>query len=386
MRIPVSSGAAGAVINSSPATRAPTADSACSGLAGATELTASNINFAPGQQIAIYQARGGAVVGKIEFNKIEAYNHGTGKITTVLPLLNNYTNSGDEVATVVTLEENTSFDNSSTYSLKAWTGLVGGINIILCSGRFRNQAGATLNGVGKGYRGGAGASTGITNQAFCGEGTVGASKAQQAANGNGGGGGKKTATGGSINTGGGGGGGHQAGAGSGSHNGGAPTGGVGGGEVGGSGFETGIFMGGGGGGGGENGDSGTAHTASGKPGGGILIVVCDEFNNEGTIDMSGTPNDPLERDSNQDGDGGPGAGGSLWVIARRVTGDGLIKGVKGLLTTGGAIGRSGAAADGRVQFDICSGNPVTDTTLNSDPAAENHIGGHSFCSSILQLV
>ncbi len=356
-------------------------DSTCSGTSGTDSLTATNASFTAGQTIFIYQARGTGV-GFGEFNQIESYVAGT--ITTVHPLERTYTNSGNSVAVVLVISKLSDFSNTSTFSAKDWTGSVGGLFIRTVSGRFYNAAGATINLRGKGYRGGGGVNQNADpSQGQCGEGTAGDRAYTTASNGNGGGGGKRTASGAGVNSGGGGGGGHATAGTSGINISGHPTGGTAGTAVGGTDFiVSGFFMGGGGGAAaGSNTSSFTGGT--GGDGGAIFIVICDEFLNEGTIDLRGNDPDNSFHGGNQDGDAAPGAGGTLWVICKKYKNTGTITGVAGTYATGGTIGQCGTASTGRARVEACSIHP---DTVNANPASTNDVGGHDFCGSVAQII
>ena len=110
-------------------TDSPT-DSACSGTATNTALTATNGSFSAGQLIMIHQTREGGTVGQWELNKISNYAPGT--ITTVLPLTYTYATK----AQVLVMKEYNSININSgkTLTVKAWNGTVGGILAYLCSG------------------------------------------------------------------------------------------------------------------------------------------------------------------------------------------------------------------------------------------------------------
>ena len=333
----------------------------CSGTSGSTSLTATG-TFSAGDRLFIIQSRGTGV-GAYEDNRVASYS--TGTITLVHPLENTYTDSGASQAQVVVVPEATNVTGS--YTVSAWDGDKGGLFVMACTGTFAG----TVNADGKGYRGGAGGPTGTPNQAYCGEGTTGASAQQQTANGNGGGGGKRTASGGGIDSGGGAGGSNASGATAGSNSDSNPTGGAVSLEVGQADLSTGIFFGGGGGGGAENSDS-VSKTASGKNGGGIIIVYAGTVSSSASLSSDGIANDEAERDSNQDGDGGPGAGGTVLIKARTISSP-TITASKGTRSTFNCIGWAGLASDGRIRVEACS---ITGTT---SPTASESEGGFSYC-------
>lgn len=145
-------GSDGDLTISSNTTEAPI-DSACSGTAGSTSLTATNASFAPGQIILIHQTKG-TNAGKWELAKIAGYTAGT--ITTDKVLQNTYTNSGASPAAskaqvrVLKQYNNVTIDSGDTYTCKAWNGEVGGILGFFAKGQV------TINGLvqfqGKGFR------------------------------------------------------------------------------------------------------------------------------------------------------------------------------------------------------------------------------------------
>ena len=126
-------------------------DSSCSGTSGSTSLSATNASFAAGQLIMIHQSRGTGV-GNWELNKIASY--ATGTITTVLALANTYTDSGSSQAQVLVVMQYSGITINSGYTLtaKAWTGDVGGILALACSGKITVTG--TITASQKGYIGG----------------------------------------------------------------------------------------------------------------------------------------------------------------------------------------------------------------------------------------
>lgn len=162
-------------------------DSACSGTTGANTLSATNASFAAGQEILIIQMQG-ANAGQKERNVIQAYTSGT--ITLGRGVLKN-TYLG--VAQVIVLKQYTTITVNAgiTWTAKAWNGTTGGIIGAIASGTLSGGgAGATITGLGLGFRGGANGFA-ITQQ---GEGTAGLGRQSTtdqtvaAANGNGAGG------------------------------------------------------------------------------------------------------------------------------------------------------------------------------------------------------
>lgn len=326
-------------------------DSACSGSADATALTATNASFATGQLILIHQTRGTGA-GNWELNKIASYSAGT--ITTSYPLINTYANSGASVAQVLVLTQYDEFtiNSGQTLTAKAWNGTVGGIvakiakTSITVTGNISAVGGTATNGngaTGGGFRGSAGRnSIGQGNQA---EGTGGAGSASTNANGNGAGGTNVT----SAPAGGGGSGGGNGGAGSlGTSAGNTVAGDVG--AVAGNAGLTSMVFGGGGAG---NGSSGGL--AGGGAGGGIVILIAPTITITGTITtnggrgLEGTGGDAAN-------DGGSGAGGSILL-----KGNDLVLGSNLATATGGAAqSNGGAGGTGRIHADY--GTSITGTT------------------------
>ena len=106
-------------------------DSACTGTINTTSLSATNVSFSAGQIILIHQTNGTGA-GQWELNKISSYVAGT--ITTVLPLIYDYT-SGAQVI-VVPQYSSANIANGVTITVKAWTGSVGGIFVKMVNGAF----------------------------------------------------------------------------------------------------------------------------------------------------------------------------------------------------------------------------------------------------------
>jgi hypothetical protein len=148
-------GSDGVYSSSGNATDAPT-DSACTGNAGDTSLSATNASFAIGQCILIHQTKGTGV-GNWELNKINGYTAGT--ITTAHTLMNTYATG----AQVLVLKQYSSFTQNSGHTLtaKTWNGTVGGIIAFLCSGTTTITG--TLTSYMTGALGGTGGGVGATN-------------------------------------------------------------------------------------------------------------------------------------------------------------------------------------------------------------------------------
>lgn len=381
MRKIFSNGVDGAESIASPTTENPIT-STCSGTS-TTDQLAADAAYVAGQVILIYQARGTGAGVNIEMNQVKSYNDTTNVITTEFPLAFTYATSGNDVAHVQVVPQLDSYTNDSTHTGKAWNEAVGGLFIKSVSGKFWNKSGKTIDLRGQGFLGGVGVNQNANpSQAMCGEGTGGARGFVRSRNNNGGGGGLRTQTGGGVDTGGGGAGANSALASNGSNNSNPSNGGIGGIAVGGNAFDTdGIFMGGGGG-AAPGADPVNFRGGHGGDGGPVAIIICDEFLNEGTIDLRGADPDNSPHGGNQDGDAAAGAGGSLWVICRRYTNTGTITGVQGTYSTGGTIGPCGHATTGRIQVDTCA---ETAGNTNSDPVATKTIGGHDYCQAFIHI-
>jgi hypothetical protein len=346
-------GSDGVLAVSSPTTDAPI-DSSCSGAATSISLSATNASFADGKKILIHQSRGTGV-GNWEINQILSYVAGT--ITTTIPLVNTYTDSGASQAQVLVIKEYTSVDITSTLTAKAWNGNVGGILCILCNGAITNSG--IITAKAKGYSGGANTDTSKPNQSQAGEGTIGDVVDQYTANGNGGGGGLRVSSDNSAGYGGGAGGGHANVGTAGQPGDGAAS--VGG-EIAGSDNLTTMVFGGGGG----SMSNFEVSAVNGGIGGGIIFICTKSIINTGQIIVDG-------------GDGGAGAGGSaggsiLIKTPTAVLGSGLITAAKGITTPrGGGLPEGGDGSIGRIRVEACT---ITGTTT---PSASESIGGHSFC-------
>jgi len=171
----------GILSQTSPVTDAPV-DSSMSVTAATRSISATNASFASGRIIGLHQSRGGN--GDWELAQIQSYSPGT--ITTSSNIVNTFVDSGDSQAQVIQLKEYSKIYLSAQILAKAWDGNVGGLLWYLCNGETILDSGGIFNASGKGFRGGLGS---LSLQAYCGEGSVGASKLQRTSNGNGGGGG-----------------------------------------------------------------------------------------------------------------------------------------------------------------------------------------------------
>lgn len=313
-------------------------DSACTGTADATSLSATNASFATGQVILIHQTRGTGA-GNWELNTIASYSAGT--ITTKYPLMNTYATG----AQVLVLKQYTSalIDSGVTLTAKAWDGSVGGIVGWLCSGT--TTVTGTITAAGKGTRGGA--NTFVSGSVgLQGEGTSGAGGRSNAANGTGAGAGIGNSNVG--NEGAGGGGGHAASGSNGATGTGSGATGGAGGSAGGNAGLTSLVMGGGGGSGGHGVNNPSDLAGSGGNGGGIVFLVTRSFTMSGAISCNATNG---SNGSGDGGGGGGGAGGAVLVKAQSVTlGTNLATVAAGTGGTG-ASGSGGAGSAGRIHAD-----------------------------------
>lgn len=331
-------------------------DSSSSGTGGTKSLSATNPSFASGKLILIHQSRGSGA-GNLELNIIDSYVAGT--ITTQFDLVNTYTDSGDSQAQVIQLKEYSSVTITDTFEAKPWDGNVGGIVAYLCSGETNIPG--VLSVAGKGFRGG----TGVVGagQATSGEGTAGAQASQSSANGNGGGGANLDGSQGAA--GGGGGSNGTAGA-NGGYDSPVRIEGVGGSTAGSEDLATIVFGGGGGGGAEQQSPSG-----DGGRGGGIVYVLTSELNITGGINANG---------ANGIGDGGAGAGGSVYIATQRASvGVNLITALGGSITSNGSSALGGIGGQGRIYIKSCA---MTGSTNPGNPAA---VGGYEFCQSFVHI-
>jgi len=343
-------GSDGALSISADTTEAPI-DSACTGTATQTSLSATNANFAVGQVILIHQTRHATNAGLWELNKIASYSAGT--ITLNEPLINTYA----ALAQVRVLKQYSSvtIDSGKTYTAKAWDGTVGGIIGWLCSGTTAITG--NVLATGKGYRGG----NYNAGDGYQGESQISAGSAASAANGMGGGGGGY----GASDAAGGGGGGGNAAAGT---NGMDVPPGIGG-SIGGIAALTTLLFGGAGGAGGyRNGSSG--HAGAGGNSGGIIFIVSTTLTMIGsaTIINGGIAGGNNTDSGSYNGGGGGGAGGATLVKAMNATlGTVLITCAAGA----GGLGRSGSndggpGSVGRIHLDyLVSTTGTTTPTLDS---------------------
>lgn len=338
-------GADGALTISGNTTEAPI-DSACTGTAGSTSLSATNASFASAQVVLIHQTRGTGA-GLWEKRTIASYSAGT--IVLTEPLTNSYV-SGAQVR-VLKQYSAVTINSGITYTAKAWDGTVGGILAFLCNGTVTVTG--TITATGKGFRGGSHVAS--PNYAYQGEGTAGAGGISPANNGNGGGGGGPRASGGTGANGANGLIGLNGDAGDYRGAGGAATGSAD--------LTTMVF----GGGGGAGGNSTWGYTedrgGSGGNGGGIIFIIGKTVSLTGAIQANGNNG---QNAVGSDGAGGSaGAGGSILLRGQTLTlGTNLTTASGG--ASGGANGGGGGAngqapgAVGRIHIDYST--TVTGTT------------------------
>lgn len=337
-------------------------DSACTGTAGQSSLSATNASFATGQLILIHQTRGSGV-GVYEFNKIASYNAGT--ITLAYPLINSYA-SGAQVLVIPSYASG-NIAAGVTITGKAWNGTVGGIYVKFVNGTLTIAGTVTVKG--KGFLGGNGSAAATPNTGYQGEGSAGAGARLEAANGNGGGGGGHVA--GSSNAAGSGGGGHTNAGGSAPASGGTPSpGGDGGSAVGVAGLTT-LFFGGG-----SGGNASTTTAVNGSPGGGIVILVAKTIVITGSINTDGTAGTTSANVAI--GSTGGSAGGSVLLKGQQITlGTNLVTAAQGLAGTSTNNGNSGDGSVGRIHADYSvsisgSTNPAIDS--RQDPSLNTGTG------------
>lgn len=363
-----SNGSSGDLVISSDTTDSPT-DSSCPGSSGSTSLSATNAGFAAGQLILIHQTRGTGV-GNWEINYIVSYVAGT--ITTLIPLVNTYTDSGASQAQVLVLKQYSSVTINSgvTLTAKAWDGNVGGILAFLCNGTVTVTGGISASETG--YRNGTYSGVDPNRTGQQGEGTSGADSQSTAANGNGGGGGGNS-TGGESGGGGGGGGHSAAGTAGGADNAAAGSAGA---LVGTADLTT-MFFGGAGGGSAKDQPGDTPN--NGGDGGGMIFIGGGTIIVSGGINANGGTGQG--NSGNATGGGGGGAGGSIFLKSRNaILGNNLINAAAGSGGAGGSSNNGGAGAAGRIRVETCSLTGMT------NPTASEAVGGHNWCSSIASII
>lgn len=336
------SGSDGALTISSDTTEAPI-DSACTGTAASTSLSATNASFAAGQLILIHQTQKASGAGVWELNRIQSY--ATGTITTSLPLINTY--AAKSQVRVIKQYTDVTITSGDTYTAKAWDGTVGGILAFCASGT--TTVTGNISASSTGFVGGTASVATYGNQ---GEASIGAGAANNnAANGGGGGGGKRETGESQNNAMGGGGAGHGAE--------GTTAAGSGGGVKGGT-YDatTGITatLGSGGGSGGGQYDGSNAGGVGGI-GGGLVLIISKNLTVTGTVVAGGQAGvgDPH-------GGGGGGAGGYILMKSQRaILGSALVTAAAGAGGAGGTYGNDGGAGGaGIIHLDYSTS--VTGTT------------------------
>lgn len=344
-------GSDGSLTISSNTTEAPI-DSACTGTAGVSTLSATNASFAAGQQIYIHQTIG-TNAGRCERNSILGYTAGT--ITLQTPLKGTYV-SGAQVRTLKQYT-NVTVNSGFTWTAKAWNGTVGGILAFLANGTFTNNG--TVSATGKGYRG---ASVPPFQAGYAGEGTSGNynSLIQSAENGSGGGGGTPNA------------GLKAAGAGGGNGTVGTSSDSALGGDVSGSSDLSTINPGGGGGSAADA--SGGSGQGNGGAGGGIIwanavTITINAASSMITNGVAGSNGNSAKPDAG----GGGGAGGSILLVCQT----GSLN--TNLITASGASGGTGtqrasngtAGGDGRVSVHYLTSYTGSTTSPALVPIQDN---------------
>lgn len=333
-------------------TYAVPANEGCSGTSGGTSVTLANAgSFSNGDLVLIHQSRGSGF-GTWELNKIASGAGGT-SLTMSYDLINTYTDSGDNQAQIIELNQYNGV-TVGTKSVPTWDGSKGGIMAFLDNGTTTIDA--TITGNAKAFTGG----TAVTNTGKQGEGTGGAGgTASKSANGNGGGGGI---------SGGGGGGGHAV-AGTIGNNGGQS--GLGGDAVGNTDLTL-INFGGGGG-----GSSSSNSSSTGGKGSSIVIIIAKTITITGSINVNGG-----NSTTSNEASGGAGAGGSVLLKCQIATlGSGFITSSgQTPPSTNWSGGRGGASSVGRIHLDYSDSFTGTTTpTLDSsqDAILENVSSGGS---------
>ncbi len=329
------SGSDGALTISVNTTEAPI-DSACTGTAGTTTLTATNASFAANQVILIHQTQGTSA-GQWERNTIQGYTAGT--ITLGTSLIGTYT-TGAQVR-VLKQYTNVTINSGKTYTAKAWNGTVGGILGFLANGTVTGTGNILADG--KGFNLSSGAH-------YQGESNLGLGTTAATNNGNGGEGGQGTSN--DRNAGAGGSNGTQGGGGGSV---GADSASIPGSTTGSADLTTAVF--------GGQGGSNPQGSATGGAGGGFIFIIGATLTITGAITANGANGSAAS--GNDDGSGG-GAGGSILLKAQTATlGSSLIT------ATGGSAGTSNSLAGGiggvgRIHLDyLTSYTGTTNPTLTA---------------------
>lgn len=353
-------------------------ESSAVGSSGGQTLTASNVNFAAGQIVFIYRARGTTNIGLFEYNQILAYDHGLSQISLAYPLERDYGNTGAEKSFVVVSPSWATYDISATLKSAAWDGQLGGMLEIRA---LRIIGSGDVDQRGLGYRGGTGVN-GSGASGKQGEGTAGAhDTTSTAANGNGGGGGQGNG-GGSRGSSGGGGGNRTAGGVG--NNSAQPflTPGQPGAAVGSDSDQSVIMGGGGGSGGGSTVGGGSEVTGNGGRGGGCFVWITEVLSWTGRWLLDGNNGGNASRDGL--GGGGAGAAGTGYVEATNINSPGLSTALGG---TGGIEGgfpnalQGGYGSVGRYKLKVCA-----TPTIAATPVTLNNVGGHDYCQSFVHIM
>lgn len=304
--------------------------SAFTGTAGASTGSATNTSFAGfpiGFACVIHQTSGTGA-GQWERNYVISYSPGT--VTLAIPLTNTYTTG----AQILILRQYSAmvFNSGSTIDVQAYNGTIGGIMAFCINGPLLVYG--TINGVGKGFRGGTGGVNSVVGAQ--GESTTGLGGGSSSANNTGGGGGTNLGSNGS----------------------GAST------TVGTTDLST-MLMGGGG--GGSNVPSGQT-AVNGGGGGGIVLLWARTIDITGAINVNGQAGQSGYRAS------GAGAGGSCLIFAERFIhlGSNLVTALGGSATsssngdgtggggshatsgTSGSSSGGGTGGNGRIALAKCS--------------------------------
>jgi large repetitive protein len=305
----------------------------CSGTAASTTLTTSGSTFANGDVLLIHQSRGTGV-GQWEINRVSS-GGGSTSLTLQVALQYTYTDSGASQAQAIKIPQYTDVTvQTGTWTVPSWDQNTGGILVFAAKGT--TTVTGTISASGKGFVGGAHNSDG--SNAYCGEGTAGATAVQTARNGSGGGGGGLHTVG-TYGASGGGGGNGAAGS-NGVVNGRAPssTYGVGGLESGAADLTSMTFGGAGGG----APDSDTGAGGNGGTGGGNIFIFTKAISISGTIVNAGLNGGDGARYS---GAAGGGAGGSV-----------LIACASGTLGSTKITASAGAGGNGYEELDADGGD------------------------------
>jgi thiol-disulfide isomerase/thioredoxin/uncharacterized membrane protein YphA (DoxX/SURF4 family) len=338
-------------------------DSACSGTQGGFELFATNAGFSSGQIILINQTQHGGA-GQYETNAIQDYAEG---IITVQNALKYSYSTGAQVL-VLKQYSNVIVASGATWSAKAWNGTTGGILAFLVNGDL--IVNGTINGTGRGFRGGAGGLRDAVYAGQTGEGSVGPGAwnggdgVNSSANFDAGQGGYGRPGGGEA-TGGGGAGHTYAGTNStrgdcygGSTSTDVPD------------LTTMLFGPGGGGGGAAAYHTNPANEgAAGGNGGGILFITAFSLTNYGNIVSNGNNgNNSLYPNFMENGGGGGGAAGSIFLrVGNAVLGNSSITAAGGAGGNGDHPRENGGSGSiGRIHIDY-----YTSLAGTTDPAFDS---------------